>query len=389
MRSEDLFYAIGMVDDKRLCRCEKQMNKSGNHRNYRSFKTVWLIAALVALMLCLAVSAGSALISMSSNKITTTVVGGDNKTDNPGETGENSDASEGTDGKDTYEGEIVHFDKEFDIYIELGNFYPQQIPEGYTMTYVTDGAPLQSQRIDYENPEGKSIQFWQYIADPASAIEIYGIVGRKQIKVNHQDGILYEQTGNTRTLVWIREDLGHGFALRTDDEDVDIVSLAESTAEGEPLIPSRAEQTVKAVEQLGDYAPGYLPEGYVERGTMGSPIEEGGGWYSYVRKWYINSEENSRIYFEYETYRIVTEKGYTDDARTACSFFIPGYHILKNIVVGEEVEINGMFGIADRRHIAWCDPEKHVVYHLYSKHVTGEDLLKVARSIVENLNSES
>ena len=35
---------------------------------------------------------------------------------------------------------------------------------------------------------------------------------------------------------------------------------------------------------------------------LGSPIADGGGWYSYVRKWYVNRSENIKIYFEYESY---------------------------------------------------------------------------------------
>ena len=65
----------------------------------------------------------------------------------------------------------------------------------------------------------------------------------------------------------------------------------------------------------------YLPEGYEEQGVMGSPLEEGGGWYSYVRKYYVNKAENTRIYFEYETYAIDTESGYEDSTRTVCSFY--------------------------------------------------------------------
>lgn len=79
------------------------------------------------------------------------------------------------------------------------------------------------------------------------------------------------------------------------------------------------------------------------------------------------------------------EEGYTDDAKTVYSFYIPGYSILKGVVVGDEVEISGMYGLATENHIAWADSESHVAYHLHSKDVTGEELLKVAQSIVKKL----
>ena len=50
-------------------------------------------------------------------------------------------------------------------------------------------------------------------------------------------------------------------------------------------------------------------------------------------------------------------------------------------VEGGEVDINGMFGYAGENDVVWADVEKHVVYHLYSKEITGEELLKVARGI--------
>lgn len=138
-------------------------------------------------------------------------------------------------------------------------------------------------------------------------------------------------------------------------------------------------ETELVLEELGDYDPAYLPEGYEEQGIMGSPLEEGSGWYSYVRKWFVNKAENTQIYFEYETYRIPTEVGYTDNAKTICSFYIPG---VENR--GEEVKIGGLFGLATENHIAWADPESHVVYHLSSETVTGDELLKVAQSILKN-----
>lgn len=377
MRREDLFNAIGMVDNERLDRCDKKMNpsvvthredfKMNNGGKYstkskrKSIPRLWLIAAIVATMVFLMGSAIAAFVTMDVD-----------------------DVKVNTGDGETHEGEKVNFGEVHDVFIELGSYYPQEIPEGYTMTFVSEGAPLQNQNIDYENESGNYISYWIYIGDPASNVEIYDIVSKTDIDVNGQNGILYEQEDGCRALVWINEGQGYGFALRTDDTAVDLLAMAESTAEGEPLVPTRSESTIKAVEELGDYFPTYLPEGYVEQGTMGSPLEDGSGWYSYVRKWFVNKDENAQIYFECETYRIVTEDGYTDDAKTICSFFIPGCNILKGEIVGEEVEINGMYGLAAENDIAWANPETHVVYHLYSKDVTGEELLKVAQSMIQN-----
>lgn len=320
-----------------------------------------LIAAMIALMLLL-VGCGIMVYSMVRMRVEETKI-------MYGQTGE------------TKVGEAVRFEETDDVYIELGAYYPQQLPEGYAMTFVSEGAPLQRQYIDYENEEGQNIEYCIMIGDPSSSVEIYDITGKSEVDVNGTTGILYEYGNKNRILVWIAEEQGYGFFLRTDDTSADLVEMAKSTGAGEPLTPSRADSTVKALEELGDVNPTYLPEGYEENGVMGSPLEEGGGWYSYVRKYYVNKAENTRIYFEYESYAIDTESGYEDNAKTACSFFIPGSNILNGEIVGEETEINGMYALVTGNHIAWADPQRHVVYHLTSEDVLDEELLKVAQSI--------
>ena len=376
MTREDLLHAIGTVEESRLARCEKNRGpsmviheedskmKNGKYSNSRrsaGVKRIWMIAAVIALATVLMGSAIAALVAMKTG-----------------------DVKVMTENGEIHEGEKVEFEEVHDVFIELGSWYPQEIPEGYAMTFVSDGAPYQNQTIKYENEAGDEIRYWIYIADPASGSEIYDIVSKTDVEINGQDGILYEQVGKSRTLVWINDKQGFGFKLNTTDSDVDLIAMAESTAEGEPITPSRSEETKQAIAELGDFGPTYLPDGFEEQGVQASPLSAGGGWYSYVRKWYVNKAENTQIYFEYETYVIDTASGYEDNAKTVCSFWIPGCDILHGIMVGEEVEINGMYGIASGNHIAWADPETHRVFHLTSEDILGDDLLKVAQSIIEN-----
>ena len=386
MRREDLFDAIGMVNEERLVRCEKNRNPSmvthsedskmhiGKYektRTPRTLKRVWLVAAIITVMTLLMGSAIVKLVSMRTEKTGVVIYHEQAQQDN----------NEATQTTEIHEGEKVVFDEVQDVFVELKPYYPQEAPDGYAITFVSEGAPLQNQSIIYENDAGGEIRYWIYIGDPASVIEIFDIVNKTEVEINSQKGILYEQEGNTRTLVWTDPKQGFGFALRTADSDVDILAMAASTAEGEYLTPTRSESTIKAVNELGDYYPEYLPDGFVEQGTMGSPIAEGGGWYSYVRKWFVNREENDQIYFEYESYRIATDDGYSYDPKAACACYMNRNQ--QGELVAEEIQINGMFGYVRRNHIAWADPDKHVVYHLYSDDITADELLKVALSICE------
>lgn len=376
MTREDILHAIGTVEESRLARCEKnrepsmviheedskmKKGKFSNTRRSAGVKRIWMIAAVIALATVLMGSAIAALVAMKTG-----------------------DVKVMTENGEIHEGEKVEFEEVHDVFIELGSWYPQEIPEGYTMTFVSDGAPYQNQNIIYKNDEGNDIWYWIYIADPASDAEVYDIVSKTEVKINGEDGILYEQLGGSQTLVWVNEEQGFGFKLTASDIEIDLIAMAESTAEGEPLTPSRAEEAKQAISELGDFSPTYLPEGFEEQGVQASPLSDGGGWYSYVRKWYVNKKENTQIYFTYETYAIATEDGYTDDAKTICAFQIPGCDILKGIIVGDEIEINGMYGLATGNRVVWADPEAHVFYYLHSEDVTGDDLLKVAQSIIEN-----
>lgn len=376
MTRDDLLHAIGMVDDERLARCEKNRGpsmviheedskmKNGKYSNTRrsaGVKRIWMIAAVIALATVLMGSAIATLVAMKTG-----------------------DVKVMTENGEIHEGEKVEFEEVHDVFIELGSWYPQEIPEGYTMTFVSDGAPYQNQNIIYKNNEGNDIWYWIYIADPASDAEVYDIVSKTEVKINGEDGILYEQLGGSQTLVWVNEEQGFGFKLTASDIEIDLIAMAESTAEGEPLTPSRAEETKQAISELGDFSPAYLPDGFEEQGVQASPLSDGGGWYSYVRKWYVNKAENTQIYFTYETYAIMTEEGYTDDAKTICAFQIPGCDILNGIILGDEIEINGMYGLATGNRVVWADPENHVFYYLHSEDVIGEELLKVAQSIIEN-----
>ena len=72
MRREDLFVAIGEVEESRLARCEKVMNPSvivywedPKMHGKTSAKKFWLIAAVAALMLLLMGSAIAAMVRMN------------------------------------------------------------------------------------------------------------------------------------------------------------------------------------------------------------------------------------------------------------------------------------------------------------------------------------
>ena len=75
----------------------------------------------------------------------------------------------------------------------------------------------------------------------------------------------------------------------------------------------------------------------------------------------------------------MTEDGYSYDPEAACACYM--HRNRQGEIEAEEIQVNGMFGYVRRNHIAWADPHKHVVFHLYSEDLSGEELLEVARSV--------
>ena len=236
------------------------------------------------------------------------------------------------------------------------------------------------QTIHYENGAGNYLTYQICLGGPGETVDILEIEKEEAVDINGIQGVLYTQQ-NGQIILWADENQGFGFLIMTDDPQGNLLEMARSVAGGEPLTPTRSDSTQKALEELGDFVPGILPEGYEEETVLGCPLEEGGGWYSYVRKFYVNKTQNTRIYFEYETYAIDTESGYVDNAETACSFYIPGCDALNGCIVGQRMEINGMFALSSGSDIAWADTERHVVFHLSSEDITPEELLEVAKSI--------
>lgn len=329
------------------------MNMTGKYKKTRNpVRTILLAAAITALLVTTVYAASNALIALRIEK--------------KAGVGEDSYAE-------------VHFDSTEDVYLELGSVYPQSIPEGYTYRFVSDVA-YGRQTIHYENGAGNYLTYQICLGGPGETVDILEIIKEEAVDINGIQGVLYTQK-NGQIILWADENQGFGFLIMTDDPQVNLPDMARSVAGGESLTPTRSNSTQKALEELGDFIPGILPEGYEEETVLGCPLEEGGGWYSYVRKFYVNKTQNTRIYFEYETYAIDTESGYVDNAETACSFYIPGCDALSGSIVGQRMEINGMFALSSGSDIAWADTERHVVFHLSSEDITPEELLEVAKSI--------
>lgn len=189
----------------------------------------------------------------------------------------------------------IELEQEPSVYVGWEPVYPQSVPEGYTIRFVSDPA-YGEQSIDYSNDAGDSLSYTLYFRLGQWGRQFDGMGQPEQVDINGQTGY---RIGNT--LIWTDEARGFGFSLRSNAE-IDLIAIAKSVAPGPELTPTDANKTEKALEQLGDYQITELPKGMVEDGLTGRPLEDGGGWYSYVRRWYFNKKTNQELFFTYESY---------------------------------------------------------------------------------------
>ena len=255
-------------------------------------------------------------------------------------------------------------------YIEWQSVYPQIIPDGYELVHVGTRAYGQ-QIIEWMNSEGDTITFTLYFRLGQYELE-FDVIGQpEQVSINGLPGF---KTGNS--LLWADGKLGFGYELYTYG-DADLIALAESVGPG-PELSATNDKTSAALAELGDYRITGLTNSMIEDGLVGSPLEDGGGWYSYVRRWYYDTTNNDHVYFTYETYL------------TDCTDMEERLRMLISLSMTSEPEyitINGYPGITmqdgDRATVAWVigDVNKGVSFQLYSEQFTVDELLKMAESV--------
>lgn len=264
----------------------------------------------------------------------------------------------------------IELEQDPTVYVEWQSVYPQNIPDGYRLEHVGNPAYGQ-QTIEWVNAEGNSVIYTLYFRLGQYERQFDGIGEPEPVTVN---GLAGFRTGNS--LLWADGNLGFGYELFASD-DLDLIALAESVGPG-PELALTNDKTAAALEELGDYQITELPDNMIEDGLSGSPLEDGGDWYSYVRRWYYDRSNNDHVYFTYETYL------------TDCTNMEERLRLLISLSMTSEPEyltINGYPGITmqdgSRATVAWVigDVNKGVSFQLYSEQFAVDELLAMANSI--------
>lgn len=371
MKPEDLFSAIGGVESSRLQRTELSAQPSRtpeeepnmHHRSFKKLTRNLLIAAAVLALLSVTVYAASvARIRLEVTKYQ-----------------QHEPVTEETPTESC--NVEIDFQRTTNEYLELPSCYPQLIPEGIEIGFVSD-VSLGFQRIVYQDEAGKfAFDFTAELGSDGLQRYLENVVNEEAVTVCGCPGTIYTTEDGARTIVWFQEAQGVGYTMYFADPTFDILAIANSVAQGEPLTPTRASGTQKALEELGDYRITALPEGFQQTDFMASPLEDGGGWYAYVRRWYgdIVTTEGT-ICLEYESFRLVSDE--PEDS----SHPLPDVENTPETVIamyggGEPTELCGMPGAIQEGQAVWVDWEAQVCFRIIASGRSADEVAALAQSV--------
>lgn len=361
MKAEELFLAIGQAEDWQLLESETSHQEVMEmKRTSKLIRNLLIAAALTALLAVTAYAAVNARIQQNITKR------------------ESTETTEGAQTVSPYEVEI-DYRRTGNEYLELGDYYPQELPEGYTCSFVSDKA-MGFRRLVFENADGEfAFDLTMELGSEGLQKIITDVVAEEAVTVGTCPGTLYTTQYGGRCLTWFDEEAGVGFFMSANDAAVDLLAIARTVAPGEPRTPSRAAGEQKALEELGDYRLTGLPENYSQTDFMASPLEDGGGWYAYVRRWYGDGvSTDSTVYFEYEHFTLVDDT--LPEHETAPVENTPET-ILEYQGGGEPTTVQGMPAAVTDGRISWVDWDAQVVFSIFAEQFGREELIALAESV--------
>ena len=120
----------------------------------------------------------------------------------------------------------IDFAKTDDAKLELGFYYPECIPDGYTKVFVSE-YDNRMQTVVYENPQGAELRYIYETAGEGGQVSFENIRSEETVDINGSSGTLSD---SSRILLWTNDAAGIGFTLTATDKDIDLIKMAASVA---------------------------------------------------------------------------------------------------------------------------------------------------------------
>ena len=123
----------------------------------------------------------------------------------------------------------IDFAKTDDAKLELGFYYPECIPDGYTKVFVSE-YDNRMQTVVYENPQGAELRYIYETAGEGGQVSFENIRSEETVDINGSSGTLYTLSDGIRILLWTNDAAGIGFTLTATDKDIALIKTARSIA---------------------------------------------------------------------------------------------------------------------------------------------------------------
>ena len=286
--------------------------------------------------------------------------------------------------------------------VELGYWYPEAIPEEYEVSF-DDGTFLGKRTVIFKKNENDFFTFAFFKTEYKKSFDAKNVKSVEKCKVGEAEGYIFtfpmepdysehrvpvnqedlyiKYSLPETAIVWTDAEKGIGFILDyVGEEDYDIIAIAESVAEIEaPEENSYYIYYQAALRKLGDYQPGYLPEGYSETQTAGMPASIGcsGDYYGFVYRLY----ENPEFYDITLIYEFIP---YSEDWRAFYNSF--DINEDKTVFIGEtearfiNYDGNRRIGLIWEEKV-WEDRSVMLTFTLTANGVSEDELLKIAENM--------
>lgn len=94
----------------------------------------------------------------------------------------------------------IDFTKTDDAKLELGFYYPECIPDGYTKVFVSE-YDNRMQTVVYENPQGAELRYIYETAGEGGQVSFENIRSEETVDINGSSGTLYTLSDSSRILL--------------------------------------------------------------------------------------------------------------------------------------------------------------------------------------------
>lgn len=372
MKPEDLFAAIGCTEFSFLEESELTVSQSSQvlckeettmkQKSSRALRMLLIAAAIISILTATAFALTNARIQMNVSKFQE----GEPVTEQP--TG-------------SYAAKI-EFQQTGNEYFELESIYPQNIPEGYTLAYISDQA-MGMQSLFYHDSEGNfAFDYNMQLGRSNRPIEIAGVAEEKDITVNGNPGVLYTTTLGEKAVAWYQPEDGIGFTMFFADKNLgtaEALTIAQSVGPGKPLTPTQISAVQEIPKKIGDYRISTLPTDFVETDFSASLLAYTEGWDSFISRYYGNKvTTDNTIVFEYFHFQLQTAEADKLLGETAED---PVFEYMKYIGISESTLIHGMPGVIQENGVFWVDREAQILFHIYAPGRPTQEMLDLADSV--------